>query len=115
MLQDLRTSIPTRVFDRLYYSSVDALIASLDEKIIRPAEQRFVELLARKAATKKASMFRSGTAGARQPRSRTSGPTSFRLPPKRKFSRCPQTVRSRRQRTADSILKDFLSFDDDVP
>jgi hypothetical protein len=31
--------------------SVDALIASLDEKIIRPAEARFVELLKRKADT----------------------------------------------------------------
>jgi len=39
------------VFEPLYYSSVEALIASLDEKIIRPAEARFVELLARKAET----------------------------------------------------------------
>ena len=31
------------------YSSVDALIASLDEKIVQPAEARFVELLKRKA------------------------------------------------------------------
>jgi hypothetical protein len=36
---------------RLHYSSVDALIAALDEKIIRPAEARFVELLKRKANT----------------------------------------------------------------
>jgi hypothetical protein len=35
----------------IYYSSVDALIASLDEKIIQPAEARFVELLKRKADT----------------------------------------------------------------
>jgi hypothetical protein len=39
------------VFEPIYYSSVDALIASLDEKIIRPAEARFVELLKRKADT----------------------------------------------------------------
>jgi hypothetical protein len=35
----------------VHYSSVDALIASLDEKIIQPAEARFVELLKRKADT----------------------------------------------------------------
>jgi uncharacterized protein YjbI with pentapeptide repeats len=39
------------VFEPIHYSSVDALIPSLDEKIIRPAEARFVELLARKAET----------------------------------------------------------------
>jgi hypothetical protein len=39
------------VFEPIYYSSPDALIASLDEKIIRPAEARFVELLKRKADT----------------------------------------------------------------
>jgi hypothetical protein len=41
------------MFEPIYYSSVDALIAALDEKIIRPAEQRFTELLARKAETMK--------------------------------------------------------------
>ena len=40
-----------RVFEPIHYSSVDALIASLDEKITRPAEARFVELLKRKADT----------------------------------------------------------------
>jgi uncharacterized protein YjbI with pentapeptide repeats len=50
-LQDLWINHPDRVFEPIYYSSVDALIASLDEKIIRPAEARFVELLKRKAET----------------------------------------------------------------
>jgi hypothetical protein len=48
MLQDLWTNYPDRVFRPIHYSSVDALIASLDEKIIRPAEARFVELVRRK-------------------------------------------------------------------
>ena len=51
MLQDLWINHPDRVFQPIHYSSVDALIASLDEKIIRPAEARFVELLKRKADT----------------------------------------------------------------
>jgi uncharacterized protein YjbI with pentapeptide repeats len=51
MLQDLWIRHREWVFEPIYYSSVDALIASLDEKIIRPAEARFVELLARKAET----------------------------------------------------------------
>ena len=51
MLQDLWINYPDRVFRPIHYSSVDALIASLDEKIIRPAEARFVELLKRKADT----------------------------------------------------------------
>ena len=51
MLQDLWINHPDRVFRPIHYSSVDALIASLDEKIIRPAEARFVELLKRKADT----------------------------------------------------------------
>jgi len=54
MLQDLRINFPDRVFQLICYSSVDALIASLDEKVIRPAEARFVELLARKAETMRA-------------------------------------------------------------
>ena len=49
MLQDLWTNYPDRFFRPIHYSSVDTLIASLDEKIIKPAEARFVELLARKA------------------------------------------------------------------
>jgi hypothetical protein len=49
MLQDLWIKHREWVFQPLYYSSVDALIASLDEKIIKPAEARLVELLARKA------------------------------------------------------------------
>jgi uncharacterized protein YjbI with pentapeptide repeats len=48
MLQDLWINFPDRVFRPIHYSSVEALIASLDEKIIRPAEARFVELLRRK-------------------------------------------------------------------
>jgi uncharacterized protein YjbI with pentapeptide repeats len=51
MLQDLWINYPDRVFQPLYYSSVDALIAALDEKIIEPAEARFVELLKRKGET----------------------------------------------------------------
>ena len=51
MLQDLWIKHREWVFEPIYYSSVDALIASLDEKIIRPAEARFVELLERKAET----------------------------------------------------------------
>ena len=53
MLQDLWSKHREWVFEPIYYSSVDALIASLDDKIIRPAEARFVELLARKAETMK--------------------------------------------------------------
>jgi uncharacterized protein YjbI with pentapeptide repeats len=51
MLQDLWSKHRDWVFEPIYYSSVDALIASLDEKIIQPAEARFVELLKRKAET----------------------------------------------------------------
>ena len=51
MLQDLWSKHRDWVFEPIYYSSVDALIASLDEKIIKPAEARFAELLARKAET----------------------------------------------------------------
>ena len=49
MLQDLWIKHRDWVFEPLYYSSLDALVGALDEKIIRPAEVRFVELLARKA------------------------------------------------------------------
>jgi uncharacterized protein YjbI with pentapeptide repeats len=51
MLQDLWINYPDRVFKPIYYSSVDALIVSLDEKIIRPAEARFIELVRRKGET----------------------------------------------------------------
>ena len=51
LLQDFWIKHRDWVFEPIYYSSVDALIASLDEKIIKPAEARFVELLARKAET----------------------------------------------------------------
>jgi hypothetical protein len=51
MLQDLWINYPDRVFRPIYYSSPDALIASVDEKIIRPAEARFVELVRRKGET----------------------------------------------------------------
>jgi hypothetical protein len=51
MLQDLWIKHRDWVFEPLYYSSVDALIASLDAKIIKPAEARSAELLARKAET----------------------------------------------------------------
>ncbi len=49
MLQDLWIKHRDWVFEPIYYSSLDALIGALDEKIIRPAEARFAELLARKA------------------------------------------------------------------
>jgi hypothetical protein len=52
MLQDLWSKHRDWVFEPIHYSSVDALIASLDEKIIQPAEARFVELLKRKADTR---------------------------------------------------------------
>jgi hypothetical protein len=48
MLQDLWINYPDRFFRPIHYSSVDALIASLDEKIVRPAEASFVELIGRK-------------------------------------------------------------------
>jgi hypothetical protein len=48
MLQDLWIKHRDWVFEPIYYSSVDALIGSLDEKIIKPAEVRFAELLVRK-------------------------------------------------------------------
>jgi hypothetical protein len=48
MSQDLWANYPDRFFRPIHYSSPDALIASLDEKIVRPAEARFVELVRRK-------------------------------------------------------------------
>jgi hypothetical protein len=53
ILQDLWSKHREWVFEPIYYSSVDALIASLDVKIIQPAEAKSVELLARKAETMK--------------------------------------------------------------
>jgi hypothetical protein len=49
MLEDLWIQYRDWVFEPLYYSSLEALVAALDEKIIKPAEMRFAELLARKA------------------------------------------------------------------
>ena len=43
MLTDLWIKHREWVFEPIYYSSVDALVAALHEKIIRPAEARFVE------------------------------------------------------------------------
>jgi uncharacterized protein YjbI with pentapeptide repeats len=53
MLQDLWIKHRDWVSEPIYYSSVDALIASLFEKIIKPAEIRFAELLVRKGETMK--------------------------------------------------------------
>jgi hypothetical protein len=49
MLEDLWIHYRDWVFEPLYYSSLERLVAALDEKIIKPAEIRFAELLARKA------------------------------------------------------------------
>jgi uncharacterized protein YjbI with pentapeptide repeats len=49
MLEDLWIQHRDWVFEPLYYSSPDALVGALDEKIIKPAKARFAELLARKA------------------------------------------------------------------
>jgi uncharacterized protein YjbI with pentapeptide repeats len=49
MLEDLWIQYRDWVFEPLYYSSLEALVAALDEKIIKPAEIRFAELLGRKA------------------------------------------------------------------
>jgi hypothetical protein len=51
MLEDLWINYPDRVFKTIHYSSVDALIASLDAEIIRPAEARFAKLVRRKGET----------------------------------------------------------------
>jgi hypothetical protein len=37
-----------RVFEPVYYSSLDALVGALDKEIIGPAEVRFGELIVRK-------------------------------------------------------------------
>jgi hypothetical protein len=48
MLEDLWRKHRDWVFDTIKYSSVNGLIAALDEEIIKPAESRFAELLARR-------------------------------------------------------------------
>ena len=53
MLRDLWIKHRDWVFEPIYYSSVDALVATLDEEIIMPAEARFDELVIRKAETMK--------------------------------------------------------------
>jgi Pentapeptide repeats (8 copies) len=45
MLEDLWIQYRDWVFEPLYYSSLETLVAALDEKIIKPAEVRFAELL----------------------------------------------------------------------
>ena len=49
MLGDLWIENRDRVFEPLYYSSPDALVAALDKEIIEPAEARFDELVMLKA------------------------------------------------------------------
>jgi hypothetical protein len=49
MLTDLWTKHRNWVFEPIHYSSLDALVAALDEEIIKPAEVRFDELVIRKA------------------------------------------------------------------
>jgi hypothetical protein len=51
MLTDLWIKHREWVFDPVYYSSVDALVASIDKEIIAPAEARFDKLVMRKAET----------------------------------------------------------------
>jgi uncharacterized protein YjbI with pentapeptide repeats len=53
MLQDLWIKHRDWVFEPLYYSSLDALVGALDNEIIRPAEDRFDQLVVRKAETMK--------------------------------------------------------------
>jgi hypothetical protein len=53
MLEDLRVQYRDWVFEPLYYSSLERLVAALDEKIIKPAEIRFAGLLARKTENMK--------------------------------------------------------------
>jgi hypothetical protein len=49
MLKDLWVKYHDWVFEPFYYSSLDRLVGALDAEIIRRAEDRFAELLARKA------------------------------------------------------------------
>jgi hypothetical protein len=53
MLRDLWIKHRDWVFEPIYYSTVDGLVSALDEKIIKPAEIRFAELLVRKGVTMK--------------------------------------------------------------
>jgi len=69
MLEDLWIQYRDWVFEPLYYSSPEALVAALDEKIIKPAEIRFAELLARKAERMKGS--RHTPTNLRKPSNRT--------------------------------------------
>ena len=50
MLRDLQIAYPDRVLDVIRYPSVGRLIEVLDTEIIKPAQTRFADLLARKAA-----------------------------------------------------------------
>ena len=49
MLKDLWLKHRDWMFEPIYYSSLDRLVDALDTEIIKPAEVRFAELLARKA------------------------------------------------------------------
>ena len=49
MLKDLWFKHRDWMFEPIYYSSLDRLVDALDTEIIKPAEVRFAELLARKA------------------------------------------------------------------
>jgi hypothetical protein len=49
MLTDLWIKHRDWVFQPIHYSSLDALVAALDEEIIKPSEARFDELVIRKA------------------------------------------------------------------
>jgi Pentapeptide repeats (8 copies) len=51
MFRDLWIKYRDWVFEPISYPSVDRLIEVLDEEIIRPAQERFSDLLARKAET----------------------------------------------------------------
>ncbi|MBV8104986.1 MAG: pentapeptide repeat-containing protein [Hyphomicrobiales bacterium] len=53
MLKDLWIKHRDWVFDPVYYSSIDGLVASFDKEIIEPAEARFDQLVMRKAETMK--------------------------------------------------------------
>jgi hypothetical protein len=49
LLESLRPEYSDRVLRAFRYSSLDALVEALDEKIIKPAEARFAKLQAKKA------------------------------------------------------------------
>jgi hypothetical protein len=48
LLESLRIEHSDRVLRAFHYSSLDALVDALDEKIIKPAEARFAKLQAKK-------------------------------------------------------------------